>query len=102
MSYALVAVRIACGKARTSKRGYHFGERIRHPHTSCSIIIFLTLFLPVARCVCRQAAGKGCRKSYPFLDSPDPSKLQACAHRSEETPVAVVISVRAASNYMNA
>ncbi len=35
-----------------------------------------TLFLPEARCVCRQAAVKAA-KSYPLMDSPDPSKTQS-------------------------
>ncbi len=37
------------------------------------------LFLQEPRCVCRRAAGKGCRTSYPLMDSPNLSKTQSTA-----------------------
>ncbi len=34
-------------------------------------------FLPHARCVCRQTAGTGCRKSWPLMDPPNSSKARS-------------------------
>ncbi len=34
------------------------------------------VFLPLAGCICRRAAGKGCHTSYSSSDSPDPSKTR--------------------------